>query len=350
MNEEFYRRMIAAVLLAVFVALAYAVVNPFLVPVAWAGVLAHVTWPAYGRLRRQMPGHLTLSASLMTLILGAIFLLPLVWLIAVVRMELPVVQRLIAEQIARGLPPLPAVIRDLPYLGQWINEYWQDIGGDPDSIRDKVDVMLRNSTAEIAALLGGVGRNSTKFAITLLTVFFLYRDGERVYEQFRHVLRRFLGAGVDEYIVAAGNITKAVVYGEGLAALAQGLLAGIGYWAVGLSTPLLLGAVTVLVALIPFGTPFVWVSLGVWLVISGDTWSGIGLLLWGALVVSWIDNLVRPLVISRATHVPFLIVLFGVLGGLAAFGFIGVFLGPVILAVLMAIWREWLADAPARAK
>ena len=210
--------------------------------------------------------------------------------------------------------------------------------------------MLENSTAEIAALVGGVGRNTIKFSVTLLTVFFLYRDGETIYDQLRRVLGRFLGPGVDNYISAAGNITKAVVYGEMVAALAQGLLAGLGYWAAGLSTPLLLGAITVLVALIPFGTPFVWGSLGLWLLISGDTWSGVGLLLWGVLVVSWIDNLVRPLVISRATHIPFLIVMFGVLGGLAAFGLIGVFLGPVILAVLMAIWREWLEDVPVRTK
>ena len=105
---------------------------------------------------------------------------------------------------------------------------------------------------------------------------------------------------------------------------------------------MLLGAITALIAMIPFGTPFVWGSIGLWLLASGDTIAGIGLLLWGALVVSWVDNLVRPLVISSATRIPFLLVMFGVLGGLAAFGLVGLFLGPVVLAVLMAVWREWI--------
>jgi predicted PurR-regulated permease PerM len=114
-------------------------------------------------------------------------------------------------------------------------------------------------------------------------------------------------------------------------------MAGIGYWAAGLQAPLLLATFTTLIALlpIPFVTPVVWASIGLWLLLNGHTLPGIGLLLWGTLVVSWVDNLVRPLVISGAAHIPFLLVLFGVIGGLTAFGLIGLFLGPVILAILL---------------
>ena len=98
--------------------------------------------------------------------------------------------------------------------------------------------------------------------------------------------------------------------------LAEGVVAGLGYWWAGVSAPILLSAVTALIAMIPFGTPFAWGSIGIWLLISGDTVGGIGLLLWGALVVSWVDNLVRPLVISNATRIPFVLVMFGVLAGL----------------------------------
>ena len=135
-----------------------------------------------------------------------------------------------------------------------------------------------------------------------------------------------------------------MVYGLVLTALAQGLLAGLGYWAAGVRSPALLAVVTALIALIPFGTPFVWGSIGAWLVLHGQTAAGVGLLLWGTLVVSWVDNLIRPMVISSASHTPFLLVMFGVLGGVTAFGLIGLFVGPVILAVLMAVWREWLGQ------
>ena len=112
--------------------------------------------------------------------------------------------------------------------------------------------------------------------------------------------------------------------------------------------PVLFGAFTALIALMPFGTPFVWGALGAWLLFTGKTLEGIGLLLWGTLVVSSVDNLIRPLVISSATHIPFLLVMFGVIGGLAAFGLIGMFVGPVIVAVLLALWREWLEDQAPR--
>lgn len=103
------------------------------------------------------------------------------------------------------------------------------------------------------------------------------------------------------------------------------------------------GAATALIALIPFGAPLVWVSIGVWLLLRGEVGAGIGLLLWGALVSSWVDNLVRPLIISGVAKIPFLIVLCGALGGLAAFGLIGLFVGPVILAVLLELRRNWTA-------
>lgn len=110
----------------------------------------------------------------------------------------------------------------------------------------------------------------------------------------------------------------------------------------GLKAPVLLGLFTMFAALIPFGTVVVWTSAGLWLLFHGQQWAGIGLLLWGALVVSWIDNVVRPLVISRTTQIPFVLVMLGVLGGLGSFGFIGLFVGPVILAIGLAVWREWL--------
>jgi predicted PurR-regulated permease PerM len=129
-----------------------------------------------------------------------------------------------------------------------------------------------------------------------------------------------------------------------LGALAQGAVAGVGYALFGVRAPVLLGALTALVALVPFGAPMVWGGLGIWLLLTNHIWQGIGLLLWGMLLVSWVDNIVRPLVISNATRMPFLLVVFGVLGGVLAFGLVGLFIGPVLLAVSLALWREWLAQ------
>lgn len=161
------------------------------------------------------------------------------------------------------------------------------------------------------------------------------------------MLQSLLGARVRAYFDAVGDTTRAVVYGLLLAAIVQGFMAGLGYWAAGISAPVFWGAATAMLALIPFGATLVWVPMGLWLLLTGHFAAGVGLLLWGMLAVSWIDNLVRPMVISGVSNVPFLIVLFGVLGGLGAFGLIGLFVGPVILAVLLAIWREWAASEAA---
>lgn len=345
MNEELTRRLILAALLGSFVVLAAAVLYRFVIPVAWAAILAYVSWPAYGRLCRVMGGQRSLSALVMTVLLAAVFVLPLMGVFALLRSELPLIYKTLAERLAQGPLPIPEFIRDLPFVGNSLDDYLRRMAHSPQDVRAQLELLLRNSSDEIAQVIGGVGRNVAKFALALLTLFFFYRDGEKVFEQIRRVLQRFLGPAVDGYLAAVGGTTRAVVYGLVLTALAQGLLAGIGYWGAGITTPVLLGAVTALIALIPFGTPFVWGAAGVWLLLTGQTWQGVGLLLWGTLVVSWVDNLIRPIVISQATRIPFLIVMFGVLGGVAAFGLIGLFVGPVILAVLMAVWREWLEES-----
>jgi len=106
----------------------------------------------------------------------------------------------------------------------------------------------------------------------------------------------------------------------------------------------LLGVLTAILALIPFGTPLVWGGVSAWLLLNGDFWAGVGLAAWGALVVSQIDNVLRPMVISSSTRIPYLLVLFAVLGGISAFGLLGLFLGPIVIAVLLAVWREWLDE------
>jgi len=146
---------------------------------------------------------------------------------------------------------------------------------------------------------------------------------------------------VHNYLRAIGQTVKAVVYGLVLAALVQGVLVGIGYWLAGVGAPVFLASLTTVCGLIPFAAATIWVCVTAWLLLEGNTVAGIGLLVWGGVVMGWTDHIVRPFLISREAQIPFLVVLFGVLGGLAAFGLVGLFVGPVILAVLLAIWREW---------
>jgi len=249
------------------------------------------------------------------------------------------------KQLAvNGLPPLPAGVRAWPG-GDWIIAQYQRVQADPAWVRAQIDTLgLTNATA-LKVLAGGVGRNLAKFGLAVFALFFLYRHGVSVLAQIRGVATRWLGEAARGYIQAVGVTVRAVVFGIVLTALAQGILAGLGYWVVGLPAPALWGAITALVSLIPFVGPVVWIGLSLNLLANGETGAALGLFLWGALVVSWVDNLIRPLVISGPTKIPFLLVFLGVLGGVHAFGLIGLFLGPALLAVSIGIWREWLEHA-----
>lgn len=343
--EKVVRRVILGFLLGGLLLLSYAVLHMFIVPVAWAVILAFATWPVYRRLRRALRGYPTLSALLMTLLLSAAFVLPALWMGMLLRTEVGVAIGAVTAQIREGSVALPEFIRTLPWIGDDLQALVGELTREPEVLRAQLTEWVRQGSDQLVALIGDLGRNAAKLGFALITVFFLYRDGKHVLAQVVAVLRRFLGARVDSYLSAVGGMTKAVVWGLIATAIGQGVVAGLGYWWAGVSAPVLMGAITAVIAMIPFGTPFAWGSIGVWLLVSGNTVEGIGLLLWGALVVSWVDNLVRPLVISNATRIPFLLVMFGVLGGLAAFGLVGLFLGPVVLAVLMAVWREWLEES-----
>jgi predicted PurR-regulated permease PerM len=331
------RRLIVTALLVGIVVLSFQVLQPFIVPVVWATILAYVTWPAYQRVLRALHGRRTLAALLMTLTLTAAVILPTVWLIMLLRTEAVDAYRTFAAALAAGGAKLPDALLRLPWIGEWLRELSERMAADPRALGDEIRQLLDRSFGEVRTILGGVGRNAVKLLIAIVTLFFLYRDGHGLAGQVTRVLEQLLGARVHNYLAAIGQTVKA--------ALAQGTLAGLGYWAAGFDAPAFLAALTTLAALIPFAVPFVWGGAGIYLLAIGKTAAGIGLLIWGATAVSWIDNVVRPLVISNATRIPFLLVLFGVLGGLTAFGFVGLFVGPVILAVLIAIWREWLLES-----
>lgn len=337
------RRLIVAALLAGLVLLAFQVLQPFIVPVIWAGILAFVTWPMHERVLRWVGGRRALAASMMTVAMIVAILLPLVWLIVLLQTEALAAYQHFVALLARG-PTLPEFLLKLPVVGPWIAEQLARVAEDPAALGETLRAGLQRWVGQFGTIVGGVGRNIVKMAIALFSLFFMYRDGPRLAAQVSQMLAQFLGPRVVHYVEAIGDTVKAVVYGLVLAALAQGTLAGIGYWAAGLEAPVFLGALTAMLALIPFVVPFMWGGASLWLLLTGKTLAALGLFLWGLLAVSWIDNLVRPLVISGATRLPFLLVMFGVLGGLAAFGLVGLFIGPVILGIIVAIWREWLAE------
>jgi Ca2+-transporting ATPase len=249
-----------------------------------------------------------------------------------------------AAYLAQKHHPLPDFIEQIPWLGEYLQDFSNNLMSDPSGLIAQLAQWSKQGLRQLAGFVGGIGSYTLKTGVLLVTVFFCYRDGYRMLSQLHRGVIRFLGDRRDVYLQAIGETTKAVVYGFVLAAMVQGFLAGIGYAVAGVQAPVLLGATTALLALVPMGATLIWVPVGISLLLGGSTLEGLGLLLWGTLVVSTVDNVIRPIVISGASQIPFLVVMFGVLGGLAAFGLIGIFLGPIVLAVLLAVWQAWLAQ------
>ncbi len=322
--------------------LVFLVLRPFFAALAWAAVLAYASWPLSERIRMRCRGRDTLAASLSTSLAALTLFAPLLWFGWLAQQEVAGFYAGLRGFVSQP-PEVPTFLLGLPWLGDWLALERAHFLADPQGVISAVKTWMGAHLGEAASLAGGVGKNLAKLVLVLVSLFFFYRDGARMVRELRHVLARFIGPRTHDYLAAAAMTTRAVVYGILITALVQGAVAGVGYWVAGLASPVTLGVLTALCALIPFATPLAWGGAGAWLLFQGETAAAIGVWLWGAAVVSQIDNVVRPIFISSVGAIPFLLVLFGVLGGLLAFGLVGLFVGPIVLAVAWAVWREWAA-------
>src|SRR5262245_57747315 len=272
-TAPWFRRLLVSALILGIVLLTFGVLRPFLVPLIWGGILAYVSWPLNLRLLKALRDRAGLAAFVTTLIVTAVIIVPLVWLALMLRTEALSAWENVQTFLASH-PTLPPALRELPWVGAWAQQMLEQLSADPTSIKQQVVLMMEQSSIEVSQLIGGLGRNIAKLFFAVLSLYFLLRDGPRLLRQARAVLEGILGPRVHDYLQAVGQTTQAVVYALILGAIAQGFVAGIGYWIFGVEAPVLLGAATVLIALIPFGAPLVWGSLATWLLVTGSIWSG----------------------------------------------------------------------------
>ena len=324
--------------------LSFHVLKYFIVPVVWAAIIAYVTWPLYQSVLRMCGQRPTLSATVMILSVVLVLGLPIIFAIFMLQHEGRNLYYELQKQVFSGHLNVPDFVRQLPFIGKEISRTLREINQDPNSIVQSVSVWVQGHLNYGKAVLNEVSRNMIKLCFAMMSLFFFYRDGHTILNQVSKALEMVIGPRIHHYLETISETTRAVVYGVGLTAIAQSFLAGISYFVAGVPNPMVLTIITFLLALVPFGPPVAYTSVSLWLFSQGQTVEAIGVMAWGVCIVSTADNVIRPLVISGATQIPFLLIMFGVLGGLASFGMVGLFIGPVILAVLLAIWREWLHE------
>ncbi len=258
------------------------VLAPFLAPIAWAAIIAYVSWPAYLRVRKPLARSATVAALGMVLLLTCVLLIPLLWLLVLLRNELVGSFGPIAASLTEGAHVLGASLERIPWLKDLLQRQFNRYLADPAAFGREWTSLLQTWLGTLATLLGELGRNVVKILLTLLLLFFAYRDGDRITGELGRAGRRLLGPRYLRYVSTAGAITRAVFAGFILSAAAQGLIAGIGYRLVGLPAPVLLGALTGVLSVIPLiGTALAWLPIAIGLMAIGAWGKGLFLLALG---------------------------------------------------------------------
>ena len=336
------------VLAAAVAAAALWVLRDFLAALAWATILAVALWPLYLPLLRLLPerSQRVIGPSLLTLATAIVVAVPLVLLGFALARESHYVVEFITMARHSGIA-VPDWLPQMPLIGPSIAEWWRSNLSDPMMADALFGRISPSFLAQSARQYGGeVVHRLVIFFFTLLTLFFLFRDGRRLAEQLRELSDRLIGVrgeSIARHMILAvhGTVTGLVLVG-----LAEGLVLGLVYVGVGLPYPGSLGAVTGVAAVIPFAAPIVFWLAGLYLFAAGNTVGAIIVIASGSVVVFIADHFIRPFLIGGAARLPFLWVLFGILGGLETFGILGLFLGPAIMAALVSLWREWTEPPP----
>jgi predicted PurR-regulated permease PerM len=320
------------------------ILRPFLVPMVWAAIAAYVSWPLFAQLRAwtRRP---KLTAGLLTFAIAGIITVPVGWLLFVFTSEATVVATRLQEWAAQGAP-LPEWISARPWMADRINELRASPLFGHSAVGEWVGRYGSEISTRVVSLTGGIARNVFEFVIMLVVLFVFYVDGERIGAQARRLARILVPSEDPRLVDTVGAIVRAVVFGLLGTAIIQGFLAGVGFAIFSVPSAVFFGFVTALASLIPAGPALIWIGACIWLYMQGELWRAAGLAVWGAVMVSSIDNVIRPLLISGPTRIPFVLVFFGVLGGLASFGLLGMFVGPVLLAVAFGLLAEFPARHP----
>ena len=324
------------------------VLSPFFAAILFAGTVCITSWPLYRFLHRRLRGRDGLAAITMTLLLTALLLVPMIGLAASLTdavTELVDQVRALIEA-SDGRPP--AWLKEIPIVGADLDAYIRKLTHSQLEMR-KLGLQAVEPARKFALGLGAVvGQGLLQITLVLFIVFFLYRDGARISVLLETAADRLGGELGGSLLELASNTVKAVMIGIVGTAAAQALVALVGFLIAGVPGALLMSAGIFFLSMVPIGPPLIWGGAAFWLYQQDQQGWAIFMVLWGLLAISSVDNFVKPMLISRTASLPILLIALGAFGGVLAFGFIGLFLGPTFLALGQALFLAWTASkAPA---
>ena len=319
----------------------YFVVRPFLTAITIAAIVTVVSWPLFSRFKTSLGNRPTPAALLMVLLLVVCLIIPMMFLSAAVAQQLPSAISGITAYLRTITAP--DGLKDIPVIGPWL--YSQvAIVFQPQALADYMGKMIDPITREVFTVAISLGNGLVQMALVAFIAFFFYRDGDTLANRANDFLVKVSGELSHELSHILVNTTRSVVYGIVGTAAGQSLAACIGFIIVGAPGTLLLSVAVFILSVVPIGPPLVWGPVAIWLYAQGEIGLALFMLAWGTLVVASVDNFLKPLLIARGTPLPLSLVFLGVFGGVIAFGFLGLILGPVLLAVGVAMIKTWLSQ------
>ena len=334
-------------LLVFIIAAAIYFFHGFLVPVLAATIIAFASWPLSRSVQRALGIDRTTTAALFVLVIVLFLVVPVTMALLYAFRELQQWIYWVFEVNANGAPA-PLWMTGLPRIGDWIDEQWTRHIGQPGAIAELVQLTSGNTIASIYRSVLAAGNLAFHLALNLLfmliALFVFYRDGHKIAGQIDIIGARILPRRWERLSRVVPLTISATVTGMTLIAIGEGVVLGIAYWIAGVPSPVTLGVITGILALIPGRAPLCFTLVSIYLVASGSALAGVLLFVWGAVELFIVDKTIRPVLVGGPVKMPFLPTFFGLVGGVKTMGIVGLFVGPVLMALLVAIWREWLRE------
>ncbi len=342
--------LLSLICIGALVVAAFWIVRPFVAATIWATTIVVVTWPLMLRIEARLWKSRWLAITALMVLLLIVFLVPLALLIGTIVSNDDEITAAWHSLILFRMPAAPDWVANVPVIGGWLSKTWEDVAASGTAdLWSRVAPYAGSVTAWLVARAGGVGFLIVQYLITLILAAFIFANGEEAAFAAKRFGHRLGGKDGEDLVLLAGQATRAVAIGVGVTALVQSLLGGIGLAVAGVPFALLLTALLFVLCIAQIGMLPVLIPAVIWVYWTGHPVLGTVLLVW-SLIASLIDNVLRPLLVRRSADVPLLLIFVGVIGGLIAFGLLGIVVGPVVLAVAYTVLNTWMRHEPATAR
>ncbi|MBQ8829059.1 MAG: AI-2E family transporter [Burkholderiaceae bacterium] len=318
------------------------VVWPFATAISVAAVIAVVTWPLFRKIRKFCCKSSTVASLVLVFILTILIVVPITGLSTVSARRIPQFVQQFREWISQGFTA-PESLKELPYIGDWLYSEIAYILSSQQELVAFVQKIVDPMSTILLKMAVMLGDGLFQMALMLCIIFFFYRDGEYLGAKCYALLERMSGDLANEVSHVIINTTRSVVLGIVGSAAGQGIVSFIGFWIADVPGAITLGVAVFILSVVPIGPPMIWGPVAIWLYYQNEVGMAIFLVLWGALAVSSVDNFLKPILISKGAALPLSLIYLGVFGGVLAFGFMGIILGPVLIAVGLAMSKTWLS-------